>query len=127
MAIYVVTHETAPLLRVSIPGIADQRLARPEQQHQEDAQHAHHGENRLVENDLDDVPEPGRRSLDHGPERLLTGLMDVVPELAEAGEPQILVGDPAGPVIDHENEPASQQQQPNQTEKPADHTSPCYL
>src|ERR1700716_1610275 len=53
--------------------------------------------------------------------------MDVVPEFAKPGEPQILVGDPACPVIDHENEPASQQQQPHQTEKPADHASPCYL
>jgi hypothetical protein len=51
--------------------------------------------------------------------------MDVVPEFAKPGEPQILVGDPASPVIDHENEPASQQQQPYQTEKPADHASPC--
>jgi hypothetical protein len=52
--------------------------------------------------------------------------MDVVPEFAKPGKPQILVGDPSGPVIDHENEPASQQQQPYQTEKPADHASPCY-
>jgi hypothetical protein len=60
-------------------------------------------------------------------ERLLAGLMDVVPEFAKSGEAKILVGDPARPVIDHENEPASQQQQPYQTEKPADHASPCYL
>src|ERR1700754_2114498 len=127
MTIDVFTHEAAAPLRRLIPGIAYQRLERPEQQHQEDAQHAHHREYRLVEDELDDVPEPGRRSLDHGAERLLAGLMDVVPELAEPGEPQVLVGDPACPVIDHENEPASQQQQPYQTKKPADHASPCYL
>src|SRR5882757_9097445 len=82
----------------------------------------------MVEDDLDDaVPEPGGGALDHGAERLLAGLMDVVPEFAKPGEPQVLVGDPARPVIDHENETASQQQQPHQTEKPADHASPCYL
>src|SRR4051812_15221562 len=53
--------------------------------------------------------------------------MHVVPEFPKAGESQALVGDPARAVIDHENEPASQQQQSHQTEKPADHASPCRL
>jgi hypothetical protein len=50
--------------------------------------------------------------------------MDIVPELTEPGEPQGLVGDPARTVIDHENKPASQQQQPYKSEKTADHASP---
>jgi hypothetical protein len=36
--------------------------------------------------------------------------MDVVPELAKAGKVQGVVGDIPGPVIDHEDEPAGQQQ-----------------
>jgi len=50
--------------------------------------------------------------------------MDVVPELTEPGEPQVLVGDPARAVIDHENKAAGQQQQPHKPEKTADHASP---
>src|SRR5207253_2792265 len=46
---------------------------------------------------------------------------------AEAGKAQVLVGDPACAIIDHENEPAREQQQADHTEKSADHTSPCYL
>jgi hypothetical protein len=57
-------------------------------------------------------------------ESLLAGLMDVVPELAEPGEAQRLVGDPASPIIDHENESARQQQQPHKSKKAADHESP---
>ena len=53
----------------------------------------------------------GALALDPGTERLLAGLMDIVPELAKPGEPQVLVGDPARAVIDHENETAGQQQQ----------------
>src|SRR3984885_9294736 len=109
----------------SVPRIADQRLARPEQQHQQDAQYAHHGKNRLVQDHPDDtVPEPGRVSLDPGPEGLLAGLMDIVPELAEPGKPQGLIGAPAGPVIDHEDKSAGQQQQPHKAEKTADHALP---
>ena len=63
-------------------------------------------------------------TLGPGPERLLAGLMDIVPELAETGEPQRLVGDPACAVIDHEDEAAGQQQKPDQSEKAADHVSP---
>src|SRR5882672_9681567 len=97
---------------VSVPRIADQRLARPEQDHEQNADHAEHRKNRLIQQDLDDaVPEPGRVALDPGPERLLAGLMDVVPELAKPGEPQGLVGDEPGAVIDHEDESASQEQQ----------------
>ena len=59
-----------------------------------------------------------------GAEGLLARLVDIVPELAEPGEPQVLVGDPAGAVIDHENETASQQQEPDQSEEAADHASP---
>src|SRR5580692_9564907 len=109
----------------SVPRIADQRFARPEQQHQQNTQHAHHRENRLVQDDLDDaVPEPRRMAFHPGPECLLAGLMDIVPELTEPGEPQGLVGDPARTVIDHENKPAGQQQQPYKSEKTADHASP---
>src|SRR5215216_5592973 len=91
----------------SIPGIADQRLARPEQDHQQDPHYAHHGENRLVQHDLDDaVPEPGHVALHPGPEGLLAGLMDIVPKLVEPGKSQVLVGHPAGAVIDHEDESA---------------------
>src|ERR1700760_2395156 len=110
---------------ISAPGIADQRLARPEQQHQQDAEHAHDSENRLVQQHPDDaVPQPGGVALDPGPECRLAGLIDVVPELAEPGEAQGLVGHPAGAVIDHEDETAGQQQQPDKSEKTADHPSP---
>src|ERR1700744_5658081 len=109
----------------SIPGIADQRLSASEQQHQQDSYHPHHGEHRLIQQKADHtIPEPGRVALDPGAEGLLAGLMDVVPELAEPGEAQALVGDPAGAVIDHEDKSAGQQQEPHQAEKTADHRSP---
>ncbi|MBZ5699861.1 MAG: ComEC family competence protein [Acidobacteriia bacterium] len=109
----------------SVSRIADQRLAGPEQQHQQNTQHAHDGENRLVQDHLDDTgPEPGRITLHPGPERLLAGLVNIVPELTKLGEAQGLVGDPAGPVIDHEDKSAGQQQKPHQSEKTADHASP---
>src|SRR5437016_599401 len=76
----------------SVPGIADQRFPRPEQDHQHDAQNAHDGKNRLVQHHLDHaVPEPGNVTLDPSPKGLLAGLMDIVPELAEPGEAQVLV------------------------------------
>ena len=50
--------------------------------------------------------------------------MDIVPELAKPGEPQGLVGDEAGAVIDHEDESAGQQQQADKPEETADHASP---
>ena len=53
----------------------------------------------------------GAVTLDPGPECKLAGLMDVVPELAKPGEPQGLVGDETGAVIDHEDESAGQEQQ----------------
>src|ERR1700755_3068333 len=113
-------------MSASIPRITDQRLARPEQQHQQNAQNSHDRKNRLIQHNLDDtVPEPGRGALKPGPESLLAGLMDIVPELAKTGETQGLVGHPAGAVIDHENESAGQQQQPHKSEKTADHASPC--
>src|SRR6185503_12622621 len=93
----------------SVPRIADQRLARPEQYHQEDAGHTQHGKYRLVQQPLDAVPEPGRITLDPGPESLLTGLMDVVPELAKPGETQGLIRHKARAVIDHEDESAGQE------------------
>src|SRR5258708_39236422 len=109
----------------SIPRIADQRLARTEQDHQQDTDHAQHGKNRLVEDDLDDaIPKPGHLAFHPGPERLLAGLMDVIPELTEPGEAQALIGDEARTVIDHEDETAGQQQQPDKSEKTADHASP---
>src|SRR6516164_816495 len=109
----------------SIPGIADQRFSRPEQQHQEDPGDAQHHKYRLVEDDLEDaVPEPGHVALDPGAERLLAGLMDIVPELAKPRESQALIGDPTRAVIDHQDESARQQQQPHQSEKAADHVSP---
>jgi hypothetical protein len=37
--------------------------------------------------------------------------MDVVPELAEPGELQGLVGDETGAIIDHKDESAGQEQQ----------------
>src|ERR1700730_7603696 len=111
--------------RRSVPRIADQRLAGPEHEHQQDTENTHHGENRLVQNDFDDAgPEPRLRALHPGAECLLAGLMDVVPELTKPGETQGLVGDPAGAVIDHENESAGQQQKPDQSKQTADHASP---
>jgi hypothetical protein len=59
-----------------------------------------------------------------GPECLLAGLMDIVPELAKPGKAQGLIGDPTCSVIDHENKSAGQQQQPDKSEKAADHASP---
>jgi hypothetical protein len=59
-----------------------------------------------------------------GAESLLAGLVDIVPELAELGEPQALVGHPARAIIDHEYESAGQQQQSDKPEKTADHASP---
>src|SRR3984957_12255173 len=89
-----VTYKSGDAVR-SVPRIADQRLARPEQQHQQNTQYAHHRKNRLVQDHPDDtVPEPGRVALNPGPERLLAGLMNIVPELAKTGKPQGLVGDP---------------------------------
>src|ERR1700758_3430837 len=112
----------------SVPGIADQRLSRPEQDHQEEAEDSEHGEDRLLQHDPDHAgPEPGRLALDPGAEGGLARLIDVVPELAELGEPQALVGDPARPVIDHEDESAGQEQQAYQSEKAADHVSPLFL
>src|ERR1700720_646716 len=109
----------------SVSRIADQRLARPEQEHQQNAEHAHNRENRLLQNDLDHAgPEPWRRALHPGPEHLLAGLMDVVPELTNQGKTQGLIGDPARAVVDHENESAGQQQKPDKSEKTADHASP---
>src|SRR5262249_649985 len=70
--------------------------------------------------------EPGHVRLDPRPECLLAGLVDVVPELAEPGEAQVLVGHPACAVIDHEDESAGQQQEAYQSEEPADHASPKY-
>src|SRR5690606_41358795 len=61
------------------------------------------------------VPEPGRKAIYPGMERLLARLVDIVPELAELGEPQALVGDVAGPVIDHEDEAASEQRSEEHT------------
>src|SRR5258708_22264836 len=118
------TNVAAPHPR-SVPRITDQRPARPEQEHQQNTQHAHDRENRLLQNDLDDAgPEPWRRALHPGLERLLAGLMDVVPELTKPGETQGLIGDPARAVVDHENESTGQQQKPDKSEKTADHASP---
>src|SRR3984957_14177197 len=109
----------------SVPRIADQRLARPEQEHQQNAQHAHHGKYRLIQHDPDDMgPEPRRNALHPDPQGLLAGLMDIVPEFAKPGKAQGLIGDPARPVIDHEDESAGQQQQSDKSEKAADHASP---
>src|ERR1700751_4953321 len=109
----------------SVPPVADQRLARAEQQHQENTKHAEYGKGRLIQHQPDHgAPEPRGLALHPGPERLLARLVDVVPELTETGEAKGLVGDPAGPVIDHEEEPAGEQQQPYQSEKAADHASP---
>ncbi|MGH6642628.1 MAG: hypothetical protein ACRED3_08015, partial [Bradyrhizobium sp.] len=46
------------------------------------------------------------------------------PELPEPGEAQGLVGHEARAVIDHEDKSAGQEQQANQPEETADHTSP---
>src|SRR6266403_2239132 len=109
----------------SVSRIADQRLARPEQEHQQNTEHAHNRENRLLQNDLDHAgPEPWRRMLHPDLKRPLAGLMDVVPELTKSGETQGLIGDPARAVVDHENKSAGQQQQPDKAEKTADHASP---
>src|ERR1700677_175965 len=114
--------------RSLVPRITDQRFARPEQQHQHNPEHTHHSKNRLIQHNPGNMgPEPGRDALHPEPEGLLAGLMEIVPEFAKPGKPQGLVGDPAGPVIDHENEPARQQQQPYKSEKAADHAPPSYL
>ena len=70
------------------------------------------------------VQSQGAVPLDPGPECLLAGLMDIVPELTKSGETQGLIGDPTGAVIDHENKSAGQQQKPDKSEKTADHASP---
>src|SRR5258705_9754370 len=45
----------------SVPRIADQRLARSEPDHEQNADHAQHRKNRLIHQDLDyAVPKPGR-------------------------------------------------------------------
>ena len=67
----------------------------------------------------------GACALDPGPESLLAGLVNVVPELAEPGETQGLVGDETCAVIDHEDESAGQEQQADKPEETADHASPC--
>src|ERR1700712_4737173 len=109
----------------SVPGISDQRLARPKHQHQHNTDQAQHGKNRLIQHDPDHAgPEPGRMAFHPGPKSLLAGLMDIVPQLAKLREPQVLVGDPARAVIDHEDKSAGQQQQPDKSEKTADHSSP---
>src|SRR5260370_12338103 len=109
----------------SVSRIADQRLARPEQEHQQNTEHAQNHKNRLLQNNLDDAgPEPRRLALHPGLKRALAGLMDVVPELTKPGETQGLIGDPARTVVDHENESAGQQQKPDKSEKTADHASP---
>src|SRR6266481_1741790 len=112
----------------SVSRIADQRLARPEQEHQQNTEHAQNHKNRLLQNNLDDAgPEPRRLALHPGLKRALAGLMDVVPELTKPGETQGLIGDPARAVVDHENESAGQQQQPDKSEKTADHASPYIV
>src|SRR5262249_54523447 len=89
----------------SVPGIGDQGFSRAEQDHQQDTDDAQDRKYRLVQDHLDHgTPEPGHVALDPGAERLLAGLMDVVPELPKPGEAQVLVGHPARPVIDHEDE-----------------------
>src|SRR3954451_24195703 len=108
----------------SLTRIADQRLGGAEQQHQHNPQKAHDRENRLVQNHCDGAVEPGRVPLHPGPESLLAGLVNIIPELTEPSEAQGLVGDPAGSVINHEDESAGQQQQAQKTEKTADHASP---
>src|SRR5258707_4906465 len=108
-----------------VPRVADQRFAGPEQDHQQDADHPQHGKNRLVQQDFDDaVPEPGRGTLHPGPERLLAGLVNIVPELAKPGETQGLIGHEPRAVIDHEDESAGQKQQADKPEETADHASP---
>jgi hypothetical protein len=95
----------------SVPGIADQRLARSKQQHQQNSEYPHHGKGRLIQYDAEHaVPQPGRLGRDPGMERQLARLMYVVPEIAEPGEAQGVVGDEARPVIDHENKSASEEQ-----------------
>jgi hypothetical protein len=59
-----------------------------------------------------------------GAERLLAGLVNIIPELAELGKAQALVGDPPRTVIDHEDKSAGQQQESHKSEKSADHASP---
>src|SRR3954453_11946994 len=128
-SIYVSTPvAAAPLgrdLARSVPRITDQRLAGPKKNHEQNADNAQHGENRLVQQHLDDaVPEPGRRTLYRGAKRQLAGLVDVVPELPEPGETQGLVGDEPRAVIDHEDKSAGEEQQANQPKETADHASP---
>src|SRR5262249_33800521 len=102
--------------------------SRPEQDHQEDAENAEHGKYRLLEQDADHAgPEPGRFAFDPGAEGGLARLVHVVPELAELGEPQGLVGHPARAVIDHEDESAGKKKQSTQSEKPADHAPPLLI
>ena len=66
----------------------------------------------------------GAVASDPGPERLLAGLVNIVPELAKPGETQGLVGYEPRAVIDHEDEPAGQQQQADKPKETADHASP---
>src|SRR5579871_5530999 len=50
--------------------------------------------------------------------------MDVIPELAEPGKAQGIVGHEASAVVNHEDKSAREEQQPDQTEKSPDHASP---
>src|SRR5260370_9262245 len=63
-----------------VPRIAHHRLAVPEQQHQQNTEHAHQVDNRLVQNDLDDAgPEPRRLLLPPSPKSTPAGLVHVIP------------------------------------------------
>eukprot|EP01035_Chromulina_nebulosa_P004782 gene4782-6516_t len=76
----------------SVAGIADQRLAWPEQQQQHDTYDTHDRPDRLVQDDPDHtIPQPGRNPVHHGVEGSLAGLVDVVPEFAQPGQAQGLV------------------------------------
>ena len=75
--------------RVSVTGISDQAPPRPEQQHQKNAERPQHGPGRLIQHDLDDVgPESGNVGFHPDAQRLLTGLVNVVPELGKTRLPQ---------------------------------------
>src|SRR5262245_49896614 len=114
----------AIISKSSIPGVADQPLFGPEDQHQEDTDDAKDGPGRLVEDELAGaVPEPGDARLEHGLQRLLACLVDVVPELAEAGQAYCLIGNRALTVIDKEYEACGEQQQPDKAKQTTDHAS----
>jgi hypothetical protein len=92
----------------------------PEQEHQENTQHAllprKPAAPKLTLTTL--VQSHGAVLSTQAWKRPLAGLMDVVPELTKPGETQGLIGDPARTVVDHEMNPPASSKSPTSRKKP---------